>query len=114
MVDIGSTIRKLRLARGWSLRAAARECNISCGLLSLIENDKVGLSDRTQMKLDWTFGVDVYVLAWCHSCDTGNLPSGRGGTMRARTQLLVAFRRQLGWTMPHEKRREARKAERDG
>lgn len=62
-LPIGKTIAALRMCRGLSQRAAAKELGISHVFLSNMENNKNSPTVRT-LDLFWkVWGVDVYLMA---------------------------------------------------
>ncbi len=60
---LGSQIRSLRQAKGWSLTALARQLGCHPGALSLVETNKAPVSDRMLNAIATALGVAVEDLA---------------------------------------------------
>jgi transcriptional regulator with XRE-family HTH domain len=56
---IGERLRKLRLAKGWSIREASRRANLSHSFLTLVEDGETEIAVSRLLNLAETYGVFV-------------------------------------------------------
>ena len=76
MIAIGQTARRMRENLGLSQLEAADKLGVSNVHLCNIEKDKAIPSSAFLSAFRETFGVDLYVLAWCEQGDVKSLPAG--------------------------------------
>jgi transcriptional regulator with XRE-family HTH domain len=76
MIHVGKTVREFREALGLTQHEMASELGVTNVHLSNIENDKSFPSQDLIDRFHSKFEVDLYILAWCRSAESGrNLPA---------------------------------------
>ena len=92
MLKLGATAKYLREAHGLTQRAAADALGVSYVHLCNIERDKAMPSPEMLEKFRRTWGVDLYVLAWCLHGEQRALPAP---VREATARLTKAWRIQI-------------------
>lgn len=59
LINIGDRLRKLREARGLSIRSLSQKCGLAVNTLSLIENGKTSPSINTLTKITKSLGIPI-------------------------------------------------------
>ena len=97
MIELGSTIKYVREAKGLTQRAAAGVLGVSDVHLCNLEHDKVRPSADLLATMSKEWGVDIYVLSWCLHGDPKRLPKVvREPMERLGSAWLADLKRQLG------------------
>jgi transcriptional regulator with XRE-family HTH domain len=92
MLKLGATAKYLREAQGLTQRAAADALGISDVHLCNIERDKAMPSPELLDTIRRTWGIDLYVLAWCMKGDLRALPVP---VREATARLTDAWKAQI-------------------
>jgi transcriptional regulator with XRE-family HTH domain len=92
MIRLGRTARHLRESLGLTQRAAAQSLGISAVHLCNIEKGNSVPSPELLTRYRNTWGIDLYVLAWCLHGNTKDLPPAIRKPMR---DLAKVWERQL-------------------
>ena len=79
---IGSAIRKLRLAKGWTLAELSDRCGVPLSTLSRVELGQNALNYEKLVRLCQVLDIDLHGLV-AREADGAAAPSGRRSVMRA-------------------------------
>ena len=92
---IGSAIRKLRLAKGWTLAELSEQCGVPLSTLSRVELGQNALNYDKLVRLCHVLDVDLQGLV-ARQADTSATPSGRRSVTRAGEGEPVSVGGQIG------------------
>lgn len=92
MINVGDAAREVRERIGLSQKDAAVKLGISNVHLCNIEKGNAQPSPELLAKYQKTWGVDLYVLAWCQDGDVDKLPSQ---VRHAATALANSWKKHI-------------------
>jgi len=92
---IGSAIRKLRLAKGWTLAELSDRCGVPLSTLSRVELGQNALNYEKLVRLCHVLDIDLQGLV-AREAETTFVPSGRRSVTRAGQGEPVALGGQTG------------------
>ncbi len=88
--DIGQAIRKLRLAKGWTLSELSQQCGVPLSTLSRVELGQNALNYEKLVRLCKALEIDLQGLV-ARDATAPVVPSGRRSVTRAGTGDPVTF-----------------------
>lgn len=88
--DIGQAIRKLRLAKGWTLLELSQQCGVPLSTLSRVELGQNALNYEKLVRLCKALDVDLQGLV-ARDASAPVIPSGRRSVTRAQAGDPVTF-----------------------